>query len=126
MKALPEDVKLSREDGEALIKRIQAHSLTGDDQRLLVKLIRLYFWFTFALSETKISLKRLKRALFGGGKPPPSPPASGGASGGAESGVAETGAVRPIPLPGTPGELAPTAAERRRGHGRQGAEAYTG
>src|SRR5512143_3875730 len=126
MKTSPEEVKLSREDGEALIERIQASSLADNDQGLLIQLIRLYFWFTFALSETKISLKRLKRALFEGGKPPPSPPASGGASGGAESGVAETGAARPIPLPGTPGELAPPAAERRRGHGRQGAEAYTG
>ena len=53
MKTPPEDVKLSREDGEALIARIQANSLTGDDQRLLVKLIRLYFWFTLALSETQ-------------------------------------------------------------------------
>src|SRR5512144_1793012 len=81
MKTPPEDVKLSREDGEALIARIQASSLANDDQRLLVKLIRIYFWLTFALSETRISLKRLKRALFGGGKPPPSPPAGGGVSG---------------------------------------------
>lgn len=74
MKTPPEDVKLSREDGEALIERIQASSLADADQGLLIKLIRLYFWFTFALSETRISLKRLKRVLFGGGKPPPSPP----------------------------------------------------
>ena len=67
MKAPPEEVKLSREDGEVLIARIQASSLADDDQGLLIKLIRLYFWFTFALSETKISLNRLTRALFGGG-----------------------------------------------------------
>jgi len=33
---------------------------------VLVKLIQLYFWFTFVLRETKISLGRPKRALFGG------------------------------------------------------------
>jgi hypothetical protein len=78
-------VKLSREESEALIERIQASSLAGDDQRLLVKLIQLYFWLTVALRETKISLPRLKRALCGEGKPPPSrPPTAGGpwASGG--------------------------------------------
>src|SRR5512144_2137105 len=80
MKAPPEDIKLSREDGEARIGRIRASSLADDDPGLLIKLIRLYFWFTFALSETTISLKRLKRALFGGGKPPPSPPTGGGSS----------------------------------------------
>ena len=71
MPSPPDDIKLSREESEALIERIQASSLGGDDQRLLVKLIQLYFWLTVALRETKLSLKRLKRALFGEGKPPP-------------------------------------------------------
>jgi rRNA maturation protein Nop10 len=115
MKTPPEEVKLSREEGEALIARIQASALADDDQRLWVKLIRIYFWLTFALSETRISLTRLKRALFGGGKPPP-PPAGGGAAGG---GPAEPGArddARP----------APTRPAHRRGHGRHGADAYPG
>ena len=61
----PEEVKLSQEEGEALIERVQVNRLTESDQRVLVKLIRLYFWLTFALRETKISLGRLKSALFG-------------------------------------------------------------
>src|SRR5512142_1342966 len=129
MKAPPEDVNLSREDGEALIARLQADTLTGDDRRLLVKLIRVYFWFTFALSETKISLKRLKRALFGDGKPPPSPPAGGGASGSAGGGAADVSAERTAlpPLGPDPARAsAPEAVARRRGHGRQGAAVYTG
>ncbi len=73
MQAPPDDVKLSREEGEALMERIRASSLASDDQRLLVKLIQLYFWFTFALRETTISLGRLKRALFGEGRRPPPP-----------------------------------------------------
>src|SRR5512144_332009 len=130
MKAPPEDVKLSREDGDALIERIQANSLTGDDQRLLVKLIRLYFWFTFALSETTISLKRLKRALFGGGKPPPpSSPTAGGASGNGDGNAAKISAERvvlPLSRPDTPRGPIPLEADRRRGHGRRGADAYPG
>jgi hypothetical protein len=39
MKAPPADVKLSREEGRALIERLQVNTLTGDDRRLLVKLI---------------------------------------------------------------------------------------
>jgi hypothetical protein len=126
MKAPPEEVKLSREDGEALIERIQANSRTGDDQRLLVKLIRLYFWFTFALSETTISLKRLKRALFGGGKPPPSsPPAGGGSSGGTPTDPV-TASNAPPAATAPPEAPAPARPVRRQGHGRHGAGVYTG
>src|SRR5512144_160021 len=124
MKAPPEDVKLSREDGDALIERIRASSLAGDDQRLLVKLIRLYFWFTFALSETKISLKRLKRALFGGGKPPSPPPAGGGSSGDVPAEPVAGDGASPAAAPGE--SPAPAMSARRRGHGRQGADVYTG
>ena len=58
----PEEVKLSREEGEALIERVKASNLASDDQGLVVKLIQIYFWLTLALQETKISLKRLKIA----------------------------------------------------------------
>ena len=129
MKVPPEEVKLSREDGEALIERLQANTVTSEDRRLLVKLSRLYFWFTFALSETKISLKRLKRALFGGGQPPPSPPTGGGASGSAGGGTADVSAERTALPPSRPDparEPAPEAVARRRGHGRQGAAVSTG
>src|ERR671914_1046726 len=63
----PEEVKLSREDGEALIERVKASNLASGDQGLVVKLIEVYFWLTLALQETKISLRRLKVALFGEG-----------------------------------------------------------
>ena len=43
MKAPPEEVKLSREDGETLIARIRTYSLADDDQGLLIKLIRPLF-----------------------------------------------------------------------------------
>jgi hypothetical protein len=73
----PEEVKLSREGGEALIERIKASNLGSEDQGLLVQLIRVYFWLTLALQETKISLKRLRVALFGEGRKKPTPPGAG-------------------------------------------------
>jgi hypothetical protein len=55
MKIPLEDVKLSRGEGEALIARVQANALTGEDRRLPVKLIRIYVGLTFALSETRLA-----------------------------------------------------------------------
>lgn len=121
MKTPPEEVKLSREEGNALMARIQANTLTGEDRRILLQLIRVYFWLTFALSETRISLKRLKRALFGGGPPPP-PPASGGASGNDVT-APVTGDGAPAAVDEAPSPVRPV---RRRGHGRRRADAYPG
>jgi transposase len=125
MKSPPDDVKLSREAGDALIARLQANTVTSDARQLLVKRIQLYFWFRFALSETKISWKRLKRALFGGGKPPSSPPAGDGSSGGTPVDPVAGGGVPPSAA--APVETsAPDRPRRRHGHGRQNAAVYTG
>ncbi len=122
----PEEVKLSREDGEALIERIKASNLASDDQGLLVKLIGVYFWLTLALQETKISLKRLKVALFGEGRKKPKPPR--GSSGGIAADAKATPAP-PEPFPTSSAAKPSTeepSAERGRGHGRWSAEAYPG
>ena len=122
----PEDVKLSREDGEALIERIKASNLASDDQGLVVKIIRIYFWLTLALQEAKISLRRLWVALFGEGRKRSKPP--GGDSGGSAAG----GKTNPGPSDSSPTSSAAkpsgedVSAEQRRGHGRWGAEAYLG
>ena len=122
----PEEVKLSREEGEALIERVKASNLASEDQGLLVQLIRVYFWLTLALQEAKISLKRLKVVLFGEGHKKPTPP--GGGRGGIAAGGEATPAL-PEPSP-TSSAAKPSeeeaSAERRRGHGRWGAEAYPG
>jgi transposase len=122
----PEEVRLSREEGEALIERIKASNLRSEDQGLLVKLIQVYFWLTLALQETKISLKRLKGALFGEGRKKRGPP--GGGSGGIAAG-AEANSALPEPSP-TSSAAKPSgeepSAERRSGHGRWSAEAYPG
>jgi hypothetical protein len=122
----PKEVKLNREEGEALIERIKASNLGSEDQGLVVKLIQLYFWLTLALPETKISLKRLKVALFGEECRKRRPPRGG--SDGLWPDVEASPA--PTELPPTPSEAKPSeaepVAERRRGHGRRSAEAYPG
>jgi len=61
----PEEVNLSREDGAALIERLEDNTLTTDDRRVLVKLITFHVWLLLALQEAKLSLKRLRSLLFG-------------------------------------------------------------
>ena len=61
----PEDVHLSREEGEALLARLEANTLTAEDRRVLGKVLTFYFWLVFALREAKLSLKRLKTLVFG-------------------------------------------------------------
>src|SRR5258708_39909865 len=83
----PEDVQLSREDGEALIERIEQNTLSAEDRRVLVKVLTFYFWLLFALREAKLSLKRLKALVFGETPKKREPPSSGGTpSGGRGSG----------------------------------------
>lgn len=129
----PEEVKLSRDDGEALIARIQASSLSGDDQRLLVKLIELYFWLTVALQETKIGLKRLKQLLFGRALKRPSAKADEDHAVGSSGSQASESAAEPDTMDSSTESDADVSGgqggedqSRRRGHGRQGADAYTG
>ena len=118
MSKRPDEVRLSQEQGEALIGRIKGSDLSADDQRLLERLIRLYFWLTFTLKETKISLGRLKSALFG-----------------KRHRNKETGSDDEPPDSGlAPGSLDVSNNKEkknqkkspRRGHGRRGADSYSG
>src|SRR6267378_8652665 len=74
----PEDVTLSREEGEALITRLERDALTAEDRRVLVKVLTFYFWLLFALREAKLSLKRLRTLVFGEKPKKREPPTSGG------------------------------------------------
>ena len=56
----PEDVTLNREEGEALLARLEANTLTPEDRRVLGTVLTFHFWLVFALREAKLSLTRLK------------------------------------------------------------------
>jgi len=91
----PEEVTLSREDGEALIERLEKDALTAEDRRVLVKVLTFYFWLLFALREAQLSLKRLRTLVFGEKPKKREPPTSGGtaAGGGAGGNGARTAAA---------------------------------
>jgi hypothetical protein len=50
----PEEVTLSRDEGEALIERLERDALSAEDRRVLVKVLTFYFWLLFALREAKL------------------------------------------------------------------------
>src|SRR6266516_2382337 len=123
----PEEVQLSREDGEALRTRLADDALTADDRRVLDQVLQWYFWLLFVLQEATFSLKRLRAILFGD-KPKKrqsqsSSGSSDGGGGAGEVGAAST-AVRGATAEDHRSEG--SAGGHRPGHGRQGAAAYPG
>jgi len=120
----PEEVTLSREEGEALLARLDANALTAEDRRVLGRVLTFHFWLVFALREAKVSLKRLKALVFGEKPKKPTPPASGGIAGSGSAGERET---RPSASPGgAPSALALSLEQKAPppGHGRHGADVY--
>jgi transposase len=122
----PEEVNLSREDGEALRTRLADDALTAVDRRVLDQVLQWYFWLLFVLQEATFSFKRLRAILFGD-KPKKRQSQSASRSS-AGDGVGDVG------TPETAGRVA-TAEDHhtegsrgghRPGHGRQGAAAYPG
>jgi transposase len=119
----PEDVHLSREEGEALLARLEANTLTAEDRRVLGKVLTFYFWLVFALREAKLSLKRVKALVFGEKPKKHEPPESSGSasSGGGGTSASPSGSPE-VPLSS---ESAPTKEKPRPpGHGRHGADVY--
>jgi transposase len=118
----PEDVRLSREEGEALIERVERNTLSAEDRQLLVKVLTFYFWLLFALREAKLSLKRIKALVFGEKPKPPKPPSANGTPSGGSAGGGETQSSS------SQGVLPSTATSPAKkpllGHGRHGAEVY--
>lgn len=120
----PEDVRLSREEGEALIERIERNALSAQDRRVLVKILTFYFWLLFALREAKLSLKRLKALVFGEQPKKPTPPSSGGTPSGGSAGGSE-GATGPSHgVQAVSGSAPSEEKPRPPGHGRHGADVY--
>lgn len=120
----PEDVTLSREDGEALLARLDANTLTAEDRRVLGKVLTFYFWLLFALREAKLSLKRLKALVFGEKPKKREPPTSGGTPSGGSAGGS---GVPPEASQGVQAASVPESTEakpRPPGHGRHGADVY--
>ena len=122
----PDAVRLHREEGAALIARRERHALTLEDRRVLVQLLRWYFWLLFALQEARCSLKRLRRLRCGDTRKKRQKGARGGSSGPGEGDGPSAHAGEKETPPGAVAGGQGMSGEHRAGHGRQGAEAYGG
>ena len=107
-------VVLDVEETEAFIDRVKAHTLEDEDYDLIVGITEGYARVTQALSEKEISISRLRSILFG-------------------ASTEKTAIVFKDETPPAEGEEDSATAEdeteppkKRKGHGRRGAEAYTG
>src|SRR6266516_1405242 len=123
----PEEVQLSREDGEALRTRLAGEALTADDRRVLDQVLQWYFWLLFALQEARFSLKRLRALLFGDKPKQRQSPSSSGSPDGS-GGAGDVGAASTAMRDTTAEDHRAGGATggHRPGHGRQGAAAYPG
>ena len=138
----PETITLSAAAGEAIIERLSVYAPSRSDCEILIQVLRWYFWLAAAVTEAKLSLKKLRRLLCGQGAKPPTrcepAAASGSASSRGDGEVAGDGAARDAEggrstEAGARPEFAASAVETRQprgghrpGTGRLGAEAYTG
>jgi hypothetical protein len=129
----PEPVKLTAAEGEALIQRIKANQLKDEDRQVLEQLIHMYFWLLFVIQEAKLSLKRLKRLIFGGSNPPkpPTQPPKDPPTAPPPAGTQASTLAAADPV-SEPTEERDAAGRRKRGggkpagQGRHGADAYQG
>ena len=97
----PPRITLSAAEGEALIERVEGSGLSAEDRRVVVQVIRLYFWLIVALQEAKLSLKRFRTMLFGEhatARDPAVPPESPGGEGVRKPTAASSGCVPPLKL----------------------------
>ena len=139
MKKPAENVTLSSEESERLITQLHQSNLPAAVAGRLEEIVRTCLWLVFALQETQITVKRLRRLLFGKNlKPSPAPEdasaprPSGGDESPADADVqadagdanATAGAVPPEPSP-LPERAQPRGGHRK-GTGRIGADAYVG
>ncbi len=135
MKA-PEPIEIEEAEVEQLIAKAAQGSLDAGEQKRLVPLLRTLVWLQRTLLETRISLSKLRRLLFGKKteKPPRKPKdADPGDEGGGQGagGNSSPGSDAAGPPAGTgnsasgrpPGDA---HAENARGHGRRAAADYPG
>ena len=120
----PEDVQLSRDEGEALIERIERNTLSAADRQLLVKVLTFYFWLLFALREVKLSLKRIKALVFGQKPKPPKPPSSDGTPSSGSGGGSELSPSTAQGVRSAGSAASPAKEPLPPGHGRHGADVY--
>ena len=126
MKKDPDHNSTDSAEIEALITRIERGQLRDEDAQLLARLLRLLLRLITLLQQKNTSLSRLKRLLFGPrsdtrmkANPSPGAGAEGEPDSASSTSTEQTSSD-------TPKGVQSRRSSCKGGHGRMGAEAYTG
>ncbi len=138
----PQPIEIEEAEVGQLIQKAQQGTLNASEQKRLVPLLKTLVWLERTLLETRISLSKLKRILFGkktekrSRKPKdPDPGDEGDGSGeGGGSGSDESSGSNDAPAGTTAAtsgmlsdeQIGESNAKQSRGHGRRGAADYPG
>jgi transposase len=126
MKKDPDQNSTDSAEIEALITRIERGQFRDEDAQLLARLLRLLLRLITLVQQKNASLSRLKRLLFGprSDKRRETSPSSDAGPEGESDSASSTSTENPPP--DTPKGARSQSHSRKGGHGRMGAEAYTG
>jgi transposase len=126
MKKDPDHNSTDSAEIEALITRLERGQLRDEDAQLLTRLLRLLLRLITLLQQKNASLSRLKRLLFGprSDKRKVTSPSSDAGPEGESDSASSTATDKPSPS--THKGARSESASRKGGHGRMGAEAYSG
>jgi len=132
----PQPIEIEQAEVEQLIEKAQQGTLDAAEQKRLVPLLKTLVWLERTLLETRISLSKLKRILFGkktekrSRKPKDPDPGDEGDGSGADEGAGcndpaagTTAATSGLPSDQQTGS---SHANKSRGHGRRAAADYPG
>jgi len=132
----PQPIEIDQAQVEQLIEKAEQGTLDAAEQKRLVPLLKTLVWLERTLLETRISLSKLKRILFGKRteKHPrkPKDPGSGGDGGnngsneGAGSNGPPAGTTAPTSGMSSSGQPGASNVRKSRGHGRRAAADYPG
>jgi len=132
----PQPIEIDETQVEQLIRKAQQGTLEATEQQRLVPLLKTLLWLQHAVLETRISLSKLRRILFGKKtekrarkpKDPDGGDEGGGKGPGEGSGSNEPPGDKTEPSSGTPpGEQSEASnTAQSRGHGRRSAADYPG
>jgi len=130
----PQPIEIEDTEVEQLIGKAKQGTLDAGDQKRLVPLLKTLLWLQRTLLESRISVSKLKRILFGKKTEKrarkPKDPDSGEDGGGSDDGAGSNAPPGDSPKPagGMPqsGQTGASNAKNARGHGRRAAADYPG
>jgi len=121
----PQIIKLEAQEVDDLQQRIAARQLTVQDYDLFAAIVAAYYFVVNLLTRKKLTIARLKKLVFGARTETTEEVLGRVARGAASESASEAGCGEASSAASAPG-AEPQQPKRRKGHGRKGADAYTG